>query len=66
MNDYKSISIKFADWLSKNYDIDNGIGHWIDYDEHNTTYTTEELWDKFNIQLRENKLKIIKNEINKF
>ena len=59
MNDVKHISIKFANWLSKNYIIDNGIGYWLSHDHHDKSYTTEELWNIFNIQLRKYKIKNI-------
>lgn len=59
----KEISILFANWLSANYDIENGIGFWIDYDEKNTVYTTEMLWDIFEKTiLRKLKIDKLKNE----
>lgn len=47
------ISIKFGDWLSKNYNIENGIGWWSD---HTSTlqYPTYRLWEIFLKELEEN------------
>jgi len=40
--------IEFANWLNKNYNIENGIGYWSDFTDDDTQYTTEELLTKFN------------------
>jgi len=47
--------LAFANWLSKNYNIENGIGYWSDYTDDDTQYTTEELWNKFNRQIKDEK-----------
>jgi len=47
-------AINFANWLNRNYNIENGIGYWSDFTDEDVVYTTKELWKKFKL---ENKLK---------
>lgn len=54
------IAIKFANWLSQHYNIDNGIGYWTDHVS-DDSWTTEELWKIFNdTELRKLKIEKIK------
>lgn len=39
--------IKFGNWLSANYIIDDGVGSWSGYENHTITFTTEQLYDKW-------------------
>jgi hypothetical protein len=55
----KEIAIVFANWLSENYQSDYKIGQWTDFDEENTVYTTEQLWELF-VKTKLRKLKIDK------
>jgi len=50
-----TLQLAFANWLSINYNIENGIGYWSDYTEDDTQYTTEDLWKYFNQELKNEK-----------
>ncbi len=48
-----SPQLMFANWLNANYNIEDGIGYWSDYTDDDRQYTTEELWNKFNQQIKD-------------
>lgn len=43
----KKTPIYFGDWLSRNYNIENGIGYWSDFTPDDKEYTTNELYKKY-------------------
>jgi hypothetical protein len=43
----KENAINFGNWLSKNYQVDDGIGYWIDSVTGEDNFTTEQLYEKF-------------------
>ena len=45
--DKKKSLIEFGDWLSANFNIENGIGYWSDFSEEDRQYTTQELLTKY-------------------
>jgi hypothetical protein len=39
--------IKILDYASKNFEVDNGIGYWLDFEDPQNSYTSEEVVKKY-------------------
>ena len=45
MNKYDLI--KILNFASKNFDVDNGIGHWLDFEDPQNSFTSEQIVEKY-------------------
>ena len=39
--------IKILNFASKNFDVDNGIGYWLDFEDPQNSYTSEQVIEQY-------------------